>query len=305
MTRSFPLIDPVSLSQLPPLALKALRIVEGVLTGLHQSPHQGQSIEFSQHKEYSPGDEIRHIDWKLYAKSDRYYIKQFEDETDLKAYLLLDASSSMAYPTQNTETRPSKYEYGAVLALSLAYLLFRQGDAVGMFSFSDSLNSMMPPRNKPSYLHPLAVTLSEIQPTGDTALLKTLEQLAEMMRRRSMLYVFSDLFVEPSEVGPMLKQFAAQGHDVTLFHILDPDELGFPFKDQTLFEDLEDDTSKLQIDAHAIKPYYLQELQSYLDEIEQIASQGGIEYWRVDTSQPTTELLRRFLLRRNATRRRR
>jgi uncharacterized protein (DUF58 family) len=303
--RSFPLLDPVSLTQLPPLALKALRIVEGTLTGLHQSPHQGQSIEFAQHKEYTPGDDIRHIDWRLFGKSDRYYIKQFEDETNLKSYLLLDASGSMAYPEKSTEERPSKYEVGAMLALSLAYLLFRQGDAVGMFTFNQTLSNLMPPKNRPSYLHPLAATLSDIVPQGDTALLPALKQMAELMRRRSLVVLLSDLFVEPESIGPMLRQFTSQGHDVILFHLLDPDELGFPFRDQTLFEDLEDPQQQLQIDAHAIRPYYLEELQRYLDEVEQLAFRSGIEYWRVDTSQSTTDLLRRFLLRRNSLRQRR
>lgn len=302
---SFPLLDPVSLTKLPPLALKALRIVEGVLTGIHQSPHHGQSIEFSQHKEYTPGDEIRHIDWKLYGKSDRYYIKQFEDETNLKSYLLLDASGSMAYPVQSTEERPSKYHYGAVLALSLAYLLFRQGDAVGMFTFNDKLSHVMPPKNRPSYLLPLANTLDEMTPSGETAILESLRQMVELTRKRSMIAIFSDLFVDPSELGPMLKQFSAQGHDVVVFHLLDSDELGFPFKDQTLFEDLETPSSQLQIDAYAIRPYYLEELKLYLDEIERITYEGGIEYWRVDTSRPTAEVLREFLLRRNSMRKRR
>lgn len=302
--RSFPLIDPVSLTHLPPLALKALRVVEGTLTGLHQSPHHGQSIEFAQHKEYTPGDEIRHIDWKLYGKSDRYYIKQFEDETNLKAYLLLDASASMAYPTQELEDRSSKFHYGAVLALSIAYMLFRQSDAAGMFTFNETLNHLMPPKNRPSYLHPLAETLESIQPEGETAIADALRKMAEVVRRRSMILVFSDLLSDPDTIAPMIRQFSAQGHDVILFHILDPDELEFPFHDQTLFEDLEQTSRTLQIDAHAIRPYYLEELKQHLDAIQQIAFESGAEYWQIDTSQPATDVLRRFLLRRNAMRRR-
>lgn len=303
--RQFPLLNPQSISKLPPVALKALRVVEGTLTGLHQSPHQGQSIEFNQHKEYSPGDEIRHIDWKLYAKSDRYYVKQFEDETNVRAFLLLDASSSMAYPDGQEEDRPSKFRYGAILALSISYLLFRQGDAAGLFVFNEQLRNLMPPRNRPSYLLPLANTLEDEKPQGHTALFPALRQMAEVVRRkRSMVVLFSDLFVDLNKVTPLLRQFAAQGHDLILFHLLDRDELEFPFREQTMFEDLEDNTRQLQIDAHAIRPYYMDELNTYLDQVQRACSEAGIEYWRVSTSDEPEDVLQRFLLQRQHSRRR-
>lgn len=302
----FPLLNPQSISKLPPVALKALRVVEGTLAGLHQSPHHGQSIEFNQHKEYSPGDEIRKIDWKLYAKSDRYYVKQFEDETNVRAFLLLDASASMAYPDGQEDDRPSKFRYGAILALSMAYLLFRQGDAAGLFVFNEQLRNLMPPRNKPSYLLPLSLTLEDEKPQGETALFPILQQMSEVVRRkRSMLVLFSDLFVDLSKVGPLLRQYNAQGHDVILFHLLDKDELEFPFREQTLFQDLEVKNQELQIDAHAIRPYYLEEMQSYLDQVKRTCHEGGIEYWQVNTSEEPEIVLRNFLLQRSRSRRRR
>lgn len=301
-----PLLDPKSISQLPPVALKALRVVEGTLTGLHTSPHQGQSIEFNQHKEYSPGDNIRHIDWKLFAKSDRYYVKQFEDETNVRAFLLLDASASMAYPDGQEDDRPSKFRYGAMLALSISYLLFRQGDAAGLFVFNEQLRNLMPPRNKPSYLLPLANTLEHEKPQGETALLPVLQQMAEVVRRkRSVMMIFSDFFVDLEKIKPVLRQFSAQGHDLILFHLLDQDELEFPFREQTMFEDLEESTRQLQIDAHAIRPYYLEEVAQYLEHIKRMAHEAGIEYHQVNTSEAPEKILRQFLLQRHHSRRRR
>lgn len=301
----FPLLDPQSISQLPPVALKALRVVEGTVTGLHQSPHHGQSIEFNQHKEYTPGDEIRNIDWKLYAKSDRYYVKQFEDETNVRVFLLLDASASMAYPAGQEDDRPSKFRYGAILSLSIAYLLFRQGDAAGLFVFHEQLRNLMPPRNRPSYLLPLAQSLEQEQPQGQTALVAALQQMAELIRRkRSVIIVFSDLFVDIDAVRSLLRQFTAQGHDMILFHLLDHDELEFPFREQTLFEDMEQPQQQLQIDTHAIRPYFLEEMKQYLAQVKRMCHEAGIEYWLVNTSEEPEKILRQFMLQRHRSRRR-
>lgn len=298
------LLDPLVLSKLPPIALKALRVVEGAITGLHQSPHHGQSIEFTEHKEYTPGDELRHIDWKLYGKSDKYYVKQFEDETNMRAYLLLDSSASMGYP-ENEDGRPSKFTFASILALSVAYMLLRQHDAVGLFTFQDKLQTQLPPKNKPSYLIPMAKTIEDMKPKGKTALLPVMRNLAELLRRRSLIVIFSDFFADTEESASLLKQFAYQGHDLVVFHVLDKDELEFPFRDQTLFEDMEQPSQTLQIDAQAIKPYYLQEMEAFLKGMKKMTNEAGIEYWQVDTSQPSEEILHRFLLHRHHIRRRR
>ena len=299
----FPLLDPQLLTQLPPVAIKAMRVVEGALTGLHQSPHQGQSIEFNQHKEYAPGDELRHMDWKLYAKSDRYYIKQFEDETNLRAYLLVDASASMLYPEAPEDERDNKFTYASVLALSMAYLLFRQRDAVGLMTFNHRLQTLMPPRNRPSYLIPMAQSLSQQRPSGQTDFKVILQRLAEIARRRSQIYIFSDFFEDVDDLQGPLQQLAHQGHDLVLFHLLDPDELGFPFRDRTLFEDLEVVDQHLQVDAHSIRPYYMEELRLYLDQMTRLSREAGIDYRRVDTSTPALNTLRDFLLHRHHARR--
>ncbi len=302
-TLSRSLLDPTLLSQLPPLALKALRVVEGALTGLHQSPHHGQSIEFTEHKEYSIGDEIRHIDWKLYAKSDRYYVKQFEDETNLSAYLLLDLSESMAYPLPHQADRQNKFTYSAILALSIAYLLFRQRDAVGLFTFNERLQDVLPPKSRPSYLLPISQLLETKSPEGQTSFIPVLRELAELMRRRSLLILFSDFLTDPNELTLLLKQFVFQGHDVVLFHVMDHDELDFPFKERLAFEGMEDKRQKLQIDALDIRSYYLKELQRYLHYMKAATTEAGIEYWLVDTRQSIEETLRRFLVHRHHQRR--
>lgn len=301
----FPLLNPQNISQLPPVALKAMRVVEGTVAGLHQSPHHGQSIEFNQHKEYTPGDEIRNIDWKLYAKSDRYYVKQFEDETNVRVFLLLDASASMGYPDGQEDDRPSKFRYGAILSLSIAYLLFRQGDAAGLFIFHEQMRNLMPPRNRPSYLLPLAQALENEQPQGQTAILSAMQQLAELIgRKRSVVCLFSDLFVDLDSIRSRLRQLTAQGHDVILFHLLDRDELEFPFREQTLFEDLEHPAQQLQIDTQAIRPYFLEEMTQFLDQVKRMCHEAGVEYWSVDTSQEPETILRQFLLQRHHSRRR-
>ncbi|MCB9640555.1 MAG: DUF58 domain-containing protein [Myxococcales bacterium] len=299
-------IDPQLLAKLPPVALKALRDVEGALTGLHQSPHHGQSIEFTEHKEYSPGDEIRHVDWKLYAKSDRYYVKQFEDETNLRTYILLDASASMNYPQHpaDLEKRPTKYQYAASLSLALAYLLLRQRDSAGLLTFNEKLQTYLPPKSQPSYLLPIAQAVEQQAPAGDTALPQTLRRLAEIARRRSLIILISDLFTDTETLESLLKQLSHRGHDVVMFHVLDPDELDFPFRDQTLFEDLEDAQSRLQIDAQAIRPYYLQELQQYLEKVEKIAKRSGITYRQVRTDTPMLQVITNFILRRARARKR-
>lgn len=305
MTNQGSALDPSLLAQLPPVGLKALRVVEGAVTGQHQSPHHGQSIEFSEHKEYSPGDEIRHIDWKLFAKSDKYYVKQFEDETNLRAYLLLDASASMAYPERSDDDRPSKFSYSAVMALSIAYALLRQRDAVGLYGFSTELKTLLPPKSRPSYLLPMAQEVAKLTPTGETGLEAVVRQVAEVARRRSLLILFSDLFADPDHTTMLLKQLAYQGHDVVLFHIMDPDELEFPFSDQTLFEDMEVQGQQLHIDAQSIRSTYLDEVKQFLAQVKETTQQVGIEYWQIDTRTPPERLLHRFLLQRNRLKRRR
>ena len=306
MSRKMAWIDPTILSQMPPVALKALRDVEGLLAGLHQSPHRGQSIEFTEHKEYAPGDDLRHLDWRLLAKSDRYYIKQFEDETNLRAYLLLDASASMNYPhhPDALAQRPTKYRYAGTLALSLAYILLRQRDAIGLMSFNDAIQHQLPPRSHPSYLLSLAHAIEQQAPQGQTALPLMLQRLGEIARRRSVIFILSDLFTETEALAAKLKQLRHRGHDIVLFHLLDTDEIDFPFRDQTLFEDVEEATRRLQIDAHSIRPYYLDELKRFLQHVEQIAKQSGIAYRQISTATPLVDVLRQFLLQRARMRKR-
>ncbi len=226
-------LDPVALSRLGTLSLKARTIVEGALTGLHRSPHHGSSVEFAEHKEYSPGDEIRHIDWKAYGKFDRYYVKRFEEETELTAYLLLDRSGSMSYRGAGL----AKLEYGAYLAAALAHLLIRQQDRVGLLAFGGE-TTWVPPRARSTHLHDLLGAVEKIVGDGgrgETGLVAALDRIAETARRRrSLVVVISDLFDHSTEVPKLLRRLRVQPHDVVVFQLTDRLELDLPFNDLTM-----------------------------------------------------------------------
>jgi uncharacterized protein (DUF58 family) len=287
-------LDPVALSQLGTLALKARTIVEGALTGLHRSPHHGSSVEFAEHKEYSPGDEVRHIDWKAYGKFDRYYVKRFEEETELWAYLLFDRSGSMAYQGQGL----SKLTYAAYLVASLAYLLIRQKDRVGLLAFGGTELTYVPPRGRSSHLHDLLGTLERIASEdgrGKAGLGAALDSIAETSRRRrSLVVVVSDFLDSEVDVWSRLLRLRVQGHDVVVFHVLDPDELELPFEGLTMFQSLEDET-RLLVDPHAVRGAYLAELRRYLDGMKRTCAEGRIEYQLLSTAQPLSKALLDFL----------
>ncbi|MEM1009671.1 MAG: DUF58 domain-containing protein, partial [Myxococcota bacterium] len=298
--RPTPFLDPSLLNKLPPNAIKAFHVVEGVLTGLHRSPHHGQSIEFTEHKEYAPGDEIRNIDWKLFAKSDRYYVKQFEDETNLSAYVLFDASASMAYPHHPAalQQRPSKYGLGASLVLALAYLLLKQRDAVALHVGHQQQNRYFPPQSKPSYLLPLAHALEEQNPHGTWPLDAALKNVMQHAKKRGLVIVLSDFFSDLDPLQKRLRQVMHRGHDIVLFHLLDRDEVDFPFHEHTLFEDLEAQHPSLQVDAQSIKPYYEEEMQRFLEQVDALAISCGAYLQRILTDEPLNQALRRFLIKR-------
>src|SRR5215470_10825703 len=245
-------LDPVALSRLGTLALKARTVVEGALSGLHRSPHHGSSVEFAEHKEYSPGDEIRHIDWKAYGKFDRYYVKRFEEETELTCYLLLDRSGSMAYRGDGL----SKLEYAAYLSAALAYLLNRQQDRVGLLAFGGEDVHYVPPRQRSNHLHDLLRAIEWVVADGgrgDTHLGEIIERVAELgRRRRSLVILVSDLFDPSPDVPRLLRRLRVQRHDVAVIQLLDPDELELPFEGLTIFESLEDDR-RLLADPRSIR----------------------------------------------------
>jgi uncharacterized protein (DUF58 family) len=294
-------VDPVTIAKLDSLPLKARVIVEGALTGLHRARHHGSSVEFAQHKEYSPGDEVRHIDWKAFAKVDRYYIKQFEQESQLVSQLVLDSSGSMAYGNKSV----TKLEYAAYLLAALSYLLIKQRDRVGLSSFGPSdVEVYVPPRARPAHLHDLLAVINDViarGAKGEESAAAELRRIAELTRRRrSLVVVASDLFEADDTALDILRHLRAQGHDVVLFHVLDDDELEFPFEGLTLFEALEGD-HKLLTNPGAIRKHYQTRMAEFLDRVKTSCVNGGVEYHLVPTSQPFDQTLLDFLRTRGAS----
>ena len=223
---------------------------------MHRSPHHGASVEFAEHKEYAPGDEIKHIDWKAYGKFDKYYVKRFEEETELRAYLLIDSSASMGYRGAGV----SKLDYARMLAASLAYLLLKQQDQVGMVAFGERLRGYLPPRARSGHLDDLLTALDGVEPQGRTDLPRALAYLSEVAQRRALVVLFSDLLgSRTDEVRHLLRGLRARKHDVVVFHLLDKDELTLPFEGTTIFESMEDER-KLLAEPGDVRKAYLAEL---------------------------------------------
>jgi uncharacterized protein (DUF58 family) len=291
--RSF--LDPAVIAKLSSISLKARYIVEGTIAGLHKSPYHGFSVEFSEHREYVEGDEIKHIDWKLLGKSDKYYIKQFEEESNLKCYLLLDSSNSMSYSSDNTMT---KLEYGSYIAASLAYLMIKQGDAVGLLTFNEDIADFIPPRSKLSHMKVIHDRLGNLKPSKKTNISKALSDLAKNIKRRGLIMVISDLFDDPKQVLDSLKHFRYRKHEVVVFQILDKAELEFPFGDFILFEDMESDL-KVMADSKAIRNEYISRIRAFIHELQDNCRKNRIDFALFDTSVPLDVALATYLLHRN------
>jgi uncharacterized protein (DUF58 family) len=283
------------LARLGGLRLRVRAIAEGILTGLHKSPHHGQSIEFAEHKEYAPGDEIRHIDWKAYGKFDKYYVKRYEQETNLRAYLVVDASGSMGY--RGHPDRMSKLELASALAGTLAYLLVRQQDAAGLVLVQGQVAGAVPPRASASHLAPILEALEKAQPQGETRLAAAVDWVVEHAPRRSSVIVLSDLFDQEEKILRKIAQLGRRRHEVTLFHVLDPAELEFPFDDPTLFLSMEDER---QLEAHGrdVRKGYLEVMERWLAEVRRTAAEADIDYALCRTDRPPDEVLLPFLARR-------
>ncbi|MCA9545523.1 MAG: DUF58 domain-containing protein [Myxococcales bacterium] len=280
------LVDPKLLARLAGLGVKVRQAMEGVLTGQHKSPHHGSSVEFAQHREYAPGDEIKHIDWKAYAKSDRFHIKQFEDETNLRTYLCVDTSGSMGY--RGARGTESKGRYAAQMAAVLAWLLLRQGDAVGLLTFGERLGAYVPPRARPDHYWHLARTLVDTPVGGQTDAVGALERVAEVAARRSLVVLLTDGFDfnSPGRMAAVARQLRRRNHRVVVFQILDPDEVDFPFKDLTVFEDMEVADDRALADPRGMREAYLDEIRAYCDGLKRDLLEGDVGYRRVVTSTP-------------------
>jgi uncharacterized protein (DUF58 family) len=279
------LLDAAALAQLSGLKLRVHRVVDGVLAGLHRSPHHGASIEFAEHKEYAPGDDLRRLDWKALAKFDRHYIRQYEDETELAAYLLLDTSGSMGYGAPL-----SKLQVGSVLVAALGTLLARQRDQASLLAFSDRVAAYVPPRARADHLAALMAELERLTPSGQTRLDAAADRLLEVVRRRSLVVLVSDLFEAEERTLPALRQLRSRGHQVVVLQLLHADELTFPFSRVSVFTSLEDD-HELLADPAGVRAAYLRELTAFCGRVEAGCREGGVHYQRVSTSDPLDRTL--------------
>jgi uncharacterized protein (DUF58 family) len=282
--------DPKVLSKLKSLHLRARFVVDGVMVGIHPSRAKGFSSEFEGHREYAQGDDLRHVDWKAYAKFDRYFVKEYQEATNLRATLLLDTSSSMNYASNGW----SKFDYGSTLTASLAYLMLKQQDAVGLITFSTRIEKMIPPKATHGHLFAILKELEERSPTGETRAGPILQELAGSLKRRGLIILISDLFDEPEQVLRGLKQLRSKGNDILVFHLLDRDELEFPFEEPTLFKDMEEDL-KLLTDPKGIRPAYLKAVRSLIERYQQSCASYLIDYSLFDTSIALDRALTRYL----------
>lgn len=288
------LLDPKLLARLGTTQLRARAVVEGLLSGLHRSPHQGQSVEFAEHKEYAPGDELRHIDWKVYGKFDRYYVKQYEHETNLRAFLVLDASASMAY---RGPEGLSKIDYAATLAATIAYLLVRQQDAVGLVIAQGDELHYLPPRAAIGHLPAILSHLESLEGRGRTDLARVADFVAEKARRRAAILVLSDLFDFSPRALSRLIDLRRMKNEVVLFHLLDAWELDFPFEDATRFVGMEGE-GELEVDPRSIRESYLEEIRALCEGARKASQEADVEYELVRTDSPLDKLVLRFLARR-------
>ncbi|MCC6125133.1 MAG: DUF58 domain-containing protein [Pirellulales bacterium] len=283
-------LHPETVKRIARLDLRARYIVEGFLSGMHRSPYFGQSIEFRQHREYTYGDDLRYVDWKVWAKQDRFYVKQFEEETNLRCTLLCDVSNSMRYGNGAL----NKYEYGCTIAACLAYLLLKQQDAVGCVAFADAARTTVPLRSKRNHLDSILQALDACSPRDKTDLYQILRQAAESFPRRGVMVLISDLLVERKGLFKGLKLLRSRGHDVLLFHVLDDDEMDFPFSGPTRFEGLET-ADQLRCNPRALREGYLNALNAYLEEIRRGCAGNAVDYVQLRTSQPLDAALAAFL----------
>ncbi len=298
-------LPPEAIARIARLELRARVVVEGVLSGLHKSPYKGQSVEFLQHREYTKGDDLRRVDWKVWARQDRYYVKEFEEETNLRLFLVVDSSKSMTY-SHGTAAKPalSKYDYAATMAASLAWLALSHSDAVGCATFDNAVRASLPPRTRKTQLQGV-IELLEAKPSENpTAFLPVFRQLAETLPKRGLVVVISDLLGDSSAGGPEsilkgLSMLRRRGHDVAVLHVMDSDELDFPFDGPTRFEGLEL-PQHIACNPRALREGYLQAVEEFLSSLRRGCAGMRCDYSLVRTDQPVDASLIRFLSQRTS-----
>jgi uncharacterized protein (DUF58 family) len=296
-------LDPKVIARISQLDLRARTIVEGFLSGQHKSPVYGQSVEFVQHREYMPGDDLRRIDWKVWQRSDKFVIKQYEAETNLRAYVVVDASESMLYGTERHRRAGTlyKYDYAATAAACLSYLTMKQQDACGLITFDEDVREAIPPRSSQRHMDAVVKALHVSNPKAKTDPLKIMRRVAESMQGRGLVAVFSDFLCDREPLFKGLEMLRHRRHDVMVFHVLDDDELVFPFSGMTKFEGLEE-MPQLLCDPKSLREGYLEVLEEYLVEVRRGCTRIGIDYNLIRTSDYLDAVLSRFLFARMSQR---
>ncbi|MFB0527271.1 MAG: DUF58 domain-containing protein [bacterium] len=290
-------IDPLIVAKLSTMLLRARFVVEGFIAGLHQSPYRGFSLEFAQHREYSPGDETRHVDWKVYGRKDKYFVKQYQEETNLKGYILLDRSASMGYKSGQI----SKLQYGSYLAASLAFLMLRQQDSVGLATFDERIKKYIPPRQSKGHLSLILEELEKLVPSSQTGINRSLRELGQYTKRRGLIILISDLLDEQEKVLNGLKYFRFKKHEVIVFHLLDPAELELPFTNILWLEDMEN-RKRVLTHPEIIREKYKNVLKEFVETYKLSCLRSDIDYCLINTKTPLDFSLGAYLARRKMLR---
>jgi uncharacterized protein (DUF58 family) len=288
-------LEPQALARVKNLSMVARGVVEGFISGLHSSPYKGFSVEFAEHREYTAGDDPRHLDYKMLARTDRLYIKQYEEETNMRVQVLLDISGSMGY---KYAAKITKLEYGSYLTAVLSYLMTRQQDSVGLTTYDTEIRLDMPARSSPRHFNEMMRQLEAIQAGGETSLAETLHKLANRFKKRCLIVIVSDLYDDPDEVIRALHHFRHRHHELIVFHVLDQAELEFPFRDLTAFYDLETN-ERLQVDPVYVRDAYLEQIKAFTDGYRRACAESQIDYVLTDTTVPYDFMLARYIAKRN------
>lgn len=291
-------LHPEAIKRIARMDLRAQHVVEGFLSGMHRSPHFGQSVEFRQHREYTPGDDLRHVDWQVWARQDRLYVKQFESDTNMRVNLLVDVSNSMGYG----DGPLTKFEYAATIAVSLTHLVLKQQDAIGCMTFDAAVRSRIQTLSRKTQMQAIIDALQSTQPANKTDLQNIFKQAAEIFPKRGMMIIVSDLLSDVELTLKGLRLLRQRGHDVLVFHVMDDDEIEFPFTGPTKFEDLESET-KLACNPKALRDGYLESLNDFLTAVRRGCAKAEVDYALVKTSDPMDAVLAAFLSNRMEVRR--
>lgn len=294
MSTGYRYLQPEALARMKNLSMVARGVVEGSISGLHASPYKGFSVEFAEHREYTSGDDPRHLDYKMLARTDRLYIKQYEEETNMRVQILLDTSASMGY---RHDSRITKLEYGSYLTAILAYLMTRQQDSVGLTTFDTKIGLDMPARSSPRHFNEMMQRLEAVEPSEETDIAAILHLLANRFKKRCLIVVISDLYDEPEDVMRALHHFRHRKHEVIVFNVFDKAEVEFPFTDTIAFHDLETN-EKIQIDPAYVRDAYREQINGFIESYRRSCAESNIDYVMTDTSVPYDFMLSKYIAKR-------